>query len=157
MGKKILKNLDPNFLNKLSSIVGHSSKQKNSKSKPSSTSGTKTFKKTFPNAKKTILPPPLPLPLPPPIIKKDEKPVVVKNIEEEVNNDIIRPIQPIIQRVETNKDKVDGNVFVKMMKQHVKMSGMILKHEEKKIDKFITLFLTCFMMNLFMYVFLKII
>ena len=157
MGKKILKNLDPNFLNKLSSIVGHSSKQKNSKSKPSSTSGTKTFKKTFPNTKKTILPPPLPLPLPSPIIKKEEKPEIVKNIEEEVNNEIIRPIQPIIQRVETKKEKVDGNVFVKMMKQHVKMSGMILKHEEKKIDKFTTLFLTCFIMNLFMYVFLKII
>lgn len=156
MGKKILKNLDPNFLNKLSSIVGHNSKQKNNDSKPSSTSGTKTFKKTFPNAKKTILPPPLPLPLPP-TIKNDKKPVIVKNIEEEVNNEIIKSVQPIIQRVEPNKEKVDGNVFIKMMKQHVKMSGMILKHEEKKIDKFITLFLTCFIINLFMYVFLKII
>lgn len=156
MGKKILKNLDPNFLNKLSSIVGHNSKQKNNDSKPSSTSGTKTFKKTFPNSKKTILPPPLPLPLPP-TIKNDKKPVIVKNIEEEVNNEIIKSVQPIIQRVEPNKEKVDGNVFIKMMKQHVKMSGMILKHEEKKIDKFTTLFLTCFIINLFMYVFLKII
>lgn len=152
MGKKIFKNLDPSFVNKLSNIVGHKSKTNDTKKQ--ATSGTKVFKHSISSSNKPPTPPPLPQ-----IIKKKAKitPIITKDIKEE----IIKKPETVVEKepktVLVNNKNIDGMVFVKMMKQHVKMSGIILKHEENKLDKLLTIFIICFMMNIFMYIFLKIV
>ena len=159
MGKKIFKNLDPSFVNKLSNIVGHKSKTKDAKK--STTTGTKVFKHSITTSNKPPTPPPLP-----PIKKiKEIKPIITKTstnpIPEKISNEISSEKNKEVfdkqEKIIVKRDNIDGMVFVKMMKQHVKMSGIILKHEENKIDKLLTMFIICFMMNIFMYLFFKII
>ena len=161
MGKKIFKNLDPSFVNKLSSIVGHKSKIDKNKTK-SSTSGTKTFKHSITTSNKPPTPPPLPLPIPR-ITKKSSskkekkipKPTSI-SIPETVS---IQP-QPQPQQLipyQNEFGNVNGNTFVKLMREHVKMSQIILEYESNKTDKMVSIFIICFLANLFMYVFFKII
>ena len=165
MGKKIFKNLDPSFVNKLSSIVGHKSKIDKNKTK-SSTSGTKTFKHSITTSNKPPTPPPLPLPIPkitkkssPKKEKKIPKPTPI-SIPETVSiqhqpKPKTQPQQLIPYQNEFGN--VNGNTFVKLMREHVKMSQIILEYESNKTDKMVSIFIICFLANLFMYVFFKII
>lgn len=165
MGKKIFKNLDPSFVNKLSSIVGHKSKIDKNKTK-SSTSGTKTFKHSITTSNKPPTPPPLPLPIPKITKKSSIKP---KNLTPKLtSNPTIKPTpisipspMPIQSQqlipYQNELCNVNGNTFVKLMREHVKMSQILLEYESNKTDKMVSIFIICFFANLFMYVFFKII
>lgn len=160
MGKKIFKNLDPSFVNKLSSIVGHKSKIDKNKTK-SSTSGTKTFKHSITSSNKPPTPPPLPLPIPK-ITKKSSPKKIQKLTPKPPSISIPEPvsIQPQPQQLIPYQNEfrnVNGNTFVKLMREHVKMSQIILEYESNKTDKMVSIFIICFLANLFMYVFFKII
>lgn len=165
MGKKIFKNLDPSFVNKLSSIVGHKSKIDKNKTK-SSTSGTKTFKHSITTSNKPPTPPPLPLPIPK--ITKKSSPKTKNLTPKLTSNPIIKPTPisipspiPIQSQqlipYQNEFSNVNGNTFVKLMREHVKMSQILLEYESNKTDKMVSIFIICFLANLFMYVFFKII